>query len=97
DADAFIGGGTDVLVYVAIGVDDDGVTGGLAGDEVARLGELGIIEALQEHEQSYRGEQVVEGLREGRVGEHTIAQRSVRQASHHRQLDHGRDFATVDA
>src|SRR3990170_3179169 len=42
------------------------------------------------------GEQVVEGLGEGGVGEHAISQRRIGYLAHHRYLEHGRYLAAFD-
>ena len=41
--------GANVLRDVAIRIDDDGVAGRLTGDEVARLSQFLVVEALEEH------------------------------------------------
>src|SRR4029079_18280086 len=49
DAQVFVFGGAEVLVDVAIGIDDDGLAGGLTAEKEAGLGELGVVEAREEH------------------------------------------------
>ena len=41
--------GGDVLLDIAVGIHDEGLAGPLAADEITRLGELGIVEALEKH------------------------------------------------
>ena len=52
DAKIFILRCGDVLLHVAIGIYDERLSRPLAADEVARLGEFGIVEALEEHSRS---------------------------------------------
>ena len=49
DPQAFVRGGLDVLVDVAVGVDDNGLAVGLAADQVAGLRNRRFEEALDEH------------------------------------------------
>ncbi len=49
DPEALRLGGGDVLVHPAVRIDDQGGPAGAAADEVARLGELIVVEALEEH------------------------------------------------
>src|SRR5512146_2068564 len=50
DAQAFGSRLCDVLVQVAIGIDDDRLAGRGAADEVARLSEGVVVEACEEHQ-----------------------------------------------
>jgi hypothetical protein len=49
DANALFSGGAKVLIDVAIGVDHHGVAGVHRADEITRLGELGVVEASNQH------------------------------------------------
>ena len=49
DADAERGGEGEVLVDVPSGVDDERLARGGTADQVARLGELGVVEAVEQH------------------------------------------------
>jgi hypothetical protein len=54
DAHAVVLGEADEGVDVAAGVDDDGLAGGLAADEVAALGEVLVVDGLKQHGGSLR-------------------------------------------
>ena len=47
-------GGGNELLDVAIGVEHDRLAGALAADQIARLRELGVVEALEKHEGGLR-------------------------------------------
>ena len=49
DAEPRRRGGREVALEVAVRVDDERLSGALAADEVARLGEGGIVDTLEVH------------------------------------------------
>ena len=49
DAQVLLLGSGEVLADVAVGIDDDRLTRALAADQVARLGERRVVEALEVH------------------------------------------------
>ncbi len=53
NAQALLFRGGDVLLDVAIGVDDERLPGALAPDQIAGLRERGLIKALYEHDDPF--------------------------------------------
>ena len=49
DGESVMGGGVEVLLDVALGVDDDGGGGGLVGDEVGGVRQAAEVVLMEEH------------------------------------------------